>query len=171
MGTGFPPPGEGAARLHRREDAAGPPAPYDQVVQSQVVTRLTARAAALPPRVQDLALALALVVVNVASVLPYRSQLHPFWAALVLVIAQCVPLAWRRMAARGAHLAGIPRILYDQLAFAYAPLPLANAIAFYTAMVTPPRGPPRGHCPGGDRQHRVPGVARPHPAVRRGRVS
>ena len=112
------------------------PAPYDQVVQSQVVTRLTARAAALPPRVQDLALALALVLVNVASVLPYRSQLHPFWAALVLVIAQCVPLAWRRRWPLAVLIvAGIPRILYDQLAFAYAPFPLANTIAFYTAMV------------------------------------
>jgi signal transduction histidine kinase len=105
-------------------------------VQSQVVTRLTARAAALPPRVQDLALALALVLVNVASVLPYRSQLHPFWAALVLVIAQCVPLAWRRRWPLAVLIvAGIPRILYDQLAFAYAPFPLANTIAFYTAMV------------------------------------
>ncbi|HEY8045785.1 MAG TPA: histidine kinase [Streptosporangiaceae bacterium] len=103
---------------------------------SQAVTRLTARAAALPPRVQDLALALALVLVNVASVLPYRSQLHPFWAALVLVIAQCVPLAWRRSWPLAVLIAaGIPRILYDQLAFAYAPFPLANTIAFYTAMV------------------------------------
>src|ERR1039458_10049464 len=141
VGTGLPPPGEGAARLRRRKDAAWPPAPYDQVVKSQVVksqvvTRLTARAAALPPRVQDLALALALVLVNVASVLPYRSQLHPFWAALVLVIAQCVPLAWRRRWPLAVLIvAGIPRILYDQLAFAYAPFPLANTIAFYTAMV------------------------------------
>ena len=100
------------------------------------MTRLKARAAALPPRVQDLALALALVLVNVASVLPYRSQLHPFWAALVLVIAQCVPLAWRRRWPLAVLIvAGIPRILYDQLAFAYAPFPLANTIAFYTAMV------------------------------------
>ena len=98
--------------------------------------RLTARAAALPPRVQDLALALALVLVNAASVLPYHSQLHPFWAALVLVIAQCVPLAWRRRWPLAVLIvAGIPRILYDQLAFAYAPFPLANTIAFYTAMV------------------------------------
>ena len=105
-------------------------------MNSQVVTRLTARAAALPPRVQDLALALALVLVNAASVLPYRSQLHPFWAALVLVIAQCVPLAWRRRWPLAVLIvAGIPRILYDQLAFAYAPFPLANTIAFYTAMV------------------------------------
>jgi signal transduction histidine kinase len=105
-------------------------------VNSQVVTRLTARAAALPPQVQDLALALALVLVNVASVLPYRGQLHPFWAALVLVIAQCVPLAWRRRWPLAVLIvAGIPRILYDQLAFSYAPFPLADTIAFYTAMV------------------------------------
>ena len=98
--------------------------------------RLTARAAALPPRVQDLALALALVLVNVASVLPYRSQLHPFGVALVLVIAQCVPLAWRRRWPLAVLIvAGLPRVLYDQLAFAYAPFPLANTIAFYTAMV------------------------------------
>ena len=109
----------------------GTPAPYHQDVKS-----LMARAAALPPPIQDLALALALVLVNVASVLPYRSQLHPFWAALVLVIAQCVPLAWRRRWPLAVLIvAGIPRILYDQLAFAYAPFPLANTIAFYTAMV------------------------------------
>jgi len=103
---------------------------------SQAVTRLTARAAALPPRVQDCALALALVFVNVASVLPYRGQIHPFWVALVLVVAQCVPLAWRRRWPLAVLIvAGIPRILYDQLAFAYAPFPLANTIAFYTAMV------------------------------------
>ncbi|MGH3067773.1 MAG: sensor histidine kinase [Streptosporangiaceae bacterium] len=105
-------------------------------MNSQVVTRLRDRAAVLPPQVQDLALALALVLVNVASVLPYRSQIHPFWAALVLVIAQCVPLAWRRKWPLAVLIvAGIPRILYDQLAFGYAPFPLADTIAFYTAMV------------------------------------
>jgi signal transduction histidine kinase len=95
-----------------------------------------ARAAALPPRTQDLALALALLVVNVGSVLPYRSQMHPFWVALLLVIAQAVPLAWRRTRPFTVLiLAGVPRILYDQLGFGYAPLPLASTIAFYTAMV------------------------------------
>ena len=60
-----------------------------------------ARAAALPPeRVQDLALALALAVVNVASLLPYRSPAAPVLGRPVLVIAQCVPLAWRRVAGR-----------------------------------------------------------------------
>jgi signal transduction histidine kinase len=105
-------------------------------VNSQVVTRLRDRAAALPPRVQDLVLALTLALVNVASVLPYRSQIHPFWVALVLVIAQCVPLTWRRRWPLAVLIvAGIPRILYDQLSFGYAPYPLANTIAFYTAMV------------------------------------
>jgi hypothetical protein len=95
-----------------------------------------ARAAALPPRTQDLALALALAVVNVGSVLPYRSQMHPFWVALLLVIAQAVPLAWRRTwPFTVLILAGVPRILYDQLGFGYAPIPLASTIAFYTAMV------------------------------------
>jgi len=95
-----------------------------------------ARAVALPPQAQDLALALALVVVNVGSVLPYHSQMHPFWAALVLVVAQAAPLAWRRRWPLAVLIVGgIPRILYDQLAFGYAPIPLANTIAFYTAMV------------------------------------
>jgi signal transduction histidine kinase len=95
-----------------------------------------ARAVALPPRTQDAALALALVIINVGSVLPYGSQMHPLWLALFLVIAQAVPLAWRRSYPLAVLIAaGIPRILYDQLAFGYAPIPLATTIAFYTAMV------------------------------------
>jgi signal transduction histidine kinase len=95
-----------------------------------------ARAVALPPRAQDAALALALVVINVGTVLPYGSQMHPLWLALFLVIAQAVPLAWRRSYPLAVLIvAGIPRILYDQLAFGYAPIPLATTIAFYTAMV------------------------------------
>ena len=110
---------------------SGTRGPYDQDVK-----RLMARAAALPPQAQDLALALALVVVNVGSVLPYHAQMHPFWAALVLVVAQAVPLAWRRRWPLAVLIvAGIPRILYDQLPFGYAPIPLASTIAFYTAMV------------------------------------
>ncbi len=109
----------------------GGPAPYDQVVK-----RLMARAVALPPWTQDVALALALVVINVGTVLPYGSQMHPLWLALFLVTAQAVPLAWRRSYPLAVLIvAGIPRILYDQLAFGYAPIPLANTIAFYTAMV------------------------------------
>jgi signal transduction histidine kinase len=94
-----------------------------------------ARAAALPPRLQDLALALALTAIDVAVLVPYRSQLHPFWLALGLVIAQNIPLTWRRRWPVAVLLAsGIPRVTYDQLALGYAPLPLANAIAFYTVM-------------------------------------
>jgi signal transduction histidine kinase len=94
-----------------------------------------ARAAALSPRVQDLALALALTLVDVAVLLPYRSQLHPFGLALALVVAQSIPLTWRRQWPVAVLLAaGIPRILYDQLGFGYAPLPLANTIAFFTVM-------------------------------------
>ena len=95
-----------------------------------------ARAVALPPRTQDAALALVLVIINVGTVLPYGSQMHPLWLALFLVIAQAVPLAWRRSYPLAVLIAaGIPRILYDQLAFGYAPIPLATTIAFYTAMV------------------------------------
>jgi len=92
-------------------------------------------AAALPPRVQDLALALALTVVDVGSLVPYRSQIHPFWLAVLLVAAQSIPLIWRRRWPVAVLLvAGFPRILYDQLNLGYAPLPLANAIALYTVV-------------------------------------
>ncbi|MFI5064541.1 MAG: sensor histidine kinase [Streptosporangiales bacterium] len=97
--------------------------------------RLMAWAAALPPRVQDLALALALTVVDVGSLVPYRSQIHPFWLAVLLVAAQSIPLIWRRRWPVAVLLvAGSPRILYDQLNLGYAPLPLANAIALYTVV-------------------------------------
>ena len=101
----------------------------------QDVKRLMAWAAALPPRVQDLALALALTVVDVGSLVPYRSQIHPFWLAVLLVAAQSIPLIWRRRWPVAVLLiAGFPRILYDQLNLGYAPLPLANSIALYTVM-------------------------------------
>ena len=84
----------------------GRPGLYDQGVK-----RLMARAAALPPRLQDLALALALTVIDVAVLLPYRSQVHPFWLALGLVIVQNVPLTWRRRWPVAVLLAsGIPRV-------------------------------------------------------------
>ena len=61
---------------------------------------LAARFAALPQRRQELigdaALAVALAAVNLVAVLPYQDKLHPLWLALVLVVAQAVPLAWRR---------------------------------------------------------------------------
>jgi signal transduction histidine kinase len=83
--------------------------------------------------VQDTALALTLAVLNVMSLVPYQSQLHPSWLAFFLAAAQCVPLAWRRRWPVFALLCtGIPRNLYDMLAFGYAPLPLGPAIAFAT---------------------------------------
>jgi signal transduction histidine kinase len=122
--------------------AAGPVA-YDQHVNW-----LTARAAAFPPWLQDLALALLLAAVNVGVALPYRSQLrpsgssapgpataHPLATALALLVLQALPLAGRRWWPAGAFLAGGAfRSLYDHWGFGYAPLPLAAAIAYYTVM-------------------------------------
>jgi signal transduction histidine kinase len=101
--------------------------------------KLVARVAALPQRrqerVQDTGLAVALAAVNVVSLLPYRSQLHPFWLALVLVAAQGIPLAWRRSGPIGTMiLIGAARIGYDRIGFGFAPLPLGPAIAFYTVI-------------------------------------
>ncbi|HUY52826.1 MAG TPA: histidine kinase [Streptosporangiaceae bacterium] len=97
--------------------------------------RLMARATALPPRVQDLALALALTIVSVGGLVPYRSQLHPFGLAIALVAAQNIPLTWRRSWPVPVLLAaGLPRITYDLLGFGFAPLPLATSIAFFTCM-------------------------------------
>jgi signal transduction histidine kinase len=106
--------------------------------------RLGARLASLPPRrqerVQDLGLGVALAVVNVVSLLPYGSQQDPLWLALVLVIAQGLPLAWRRSWPIGVGLViGGARIAYDQLGFTFAPFPLGPAIAFYT--IIDRRGP------------------------------
>src|SRR5215469_2115940 len=117
--------------------------PYDQLVTGVRGQAATARAAAwyaaLSPRrrelVQDSGLALALAALNVMSIVPYLSQMHPSWLALFLVAAQCLPLAVRR---RWPVLAligcAIPRNIYDQLLFGYAPLPLANAITFATVI-------------------------------------
>jgi signal transduction histidine kinase len=117
-------------------------AAYDRLVTPAARGQaLAARAAAwysaLPGRrkelVQDTVLALALAVVNLLSLLPYLSQMHPQWLALFLVAVQPLPLIWRR---RWPVLAlicsGLPRNLYDQLQFGFAPLPLAQAIAFAT---------------------------------------
>jgi signal transduction histidine kinase len=101
--------------------------------------RLGARVAALPPqrqeRLQDLGLGVALAGVNALSLLPYQSQQHPLWLALVLVIAQALPLAWRRTwpIAVGLVIAAA-RVSYDQIGFTYAPFPLGPAIAFYTVI-------------------------------------
>jgi signal transduction histidine kinase len=97
------------------------------------------RVAALPPRrqerLQDLGLGVALAGVNALSLLPYQSQQHPLWLALVLVIAQALPLAWRRTwpIAVGLVIAAA-RVAYDQIGFTFAPFPLGPAIAFYTVI-------------------------------------
>jgi signal transduction histidine kinase len=83
--------------------------------------------------VQDTVLALALAAVNLLSLLPYISQMHPQWLALLLVAVQPLPLIWRRRWPVLALLcSGLPRNVYDQLQFGFAPLPLAQAIAFAT---------------------------------------
>jgi signal transduction histidine kinase len=100
---------------------------------------LAARVTGLPPRrqerVQDLTLALVLAVVNGLSLLPFRAQLHPLWLAIVLVVAQGVPLIWRRShPVVAALLIGAARVAYDQIGFGSAPFPLGPAIAFYTVI-------------------------------------
>ncbi|MGH3275128.1 MAG: sensor histidine kinase, partial [Streptosporangiaceae bacterium] len=112
------------------------------------MTWLAARTAAFPPRLLDLALALALVAVNVGTALPYRGELRPAAAgvpalvtayplpvALTLLGLQALPLIWRRSWPVGVFLAaGLPRSLYDYWGFGFAPVPLALAIAYYTVV-------------------------------------
>ena len=116
---------------------------YDQGVKW-----LAARAATLPPRLQDLALALVLAAVNVGTVLPYRASCgprlrtarpvsaHPLALALALLVLQALPLVWRRSTSRSgcSWPSGLPRSVYDQLGFGYAPVPLGPAIAYFTVM-------------------------------------
>jgi signal transduction histidine kinase len=113
--------------------------PYDRGVTTLTAIRrgLAARFAALPARrqelVQDSGLAVALAGVNVVSLLPYRSQLHPLWLALLLVIGQALPLAFRRSLAIPAGLAiGACRVGYDVAGLQFAPFPLGPAIIVYT---------------------------------------
>jgi signal transduction histidine kinase len=84
---------------------------------------------------QDGALGVALAVVNVLSVLPYRHQQHPLWLAIVLVTLQGVLLTGRRwhpvLIALGI---GVARVAYDQSGLLFAPFPLGVAIAYYTVM-------------------------------------
>jgi signal transduction histidine kinase len=99
------------------------------------VKRLIAWATGLPPRTQDLALALALAVYNVASLIPETRQLQLPYVAFLLVVLQALPLLWRRRWPVAVFVAvGIPRTIYDQLAWSFDPLPLASAIAYYTVM-------------------------------------
>jgi hypothetical protein len=95
------------------------------------VKRLAAWATGLPPRVQDFALAMALAVYNVASLIPETRQLRLPYLAFVLVVLQVVPLTWRRRWPVAVFVAvGIPRTIYDQLNLGFAPIPLGSAIAY-----------------------------------------
>jgi signal transduction histidine kinase len=98
---------------------------------------LAARFAELPARrqelIQDSGLAIALAVVNVLSLLPERSRLHPLWLALLLVAGQALPLAFRRALAIPAGVViGACRVGYDVAGFHFAPFPLGPAIIVYT---------------------------------------
>ncbi|HEY6501356.1 MAG TPA: sensor histidine kinase [Streptosporangiaceae bacterium] len=100
---------------------------------------LVARVSKWPPRQQELlqdgALGVALAVVNVLSVLPYRSLQHPLWLAILLVTLQGVLLTGRRWHPVLIALAiGAVRVTYDQSGLLFAPFPLGVAIAYYTVM-------------------------------------
>jgi signal transduction histidine kinase len=99
------------------------------------VKSVAAWARELPPRTQDLVLAVALALYNLGSLIPEHRQLSPVYLAYALVVLQALPLAWRRSWPAAVFFAvGVPRVLYDQIGFGFAPLPLAPAIAYYTVM-------------------------------------
>jgi signal transduction histidine kinase len=99
------------------------------------VKKVVTWAVGLPPRMQDLALATALAVYNVASLIPETRQLKLPYVAFVLVVLQALPLTWRRRWPVAVFLAvGLPRSTYDQLGIGFAPIPLGPLIAYYTIM-------------------------------------
>jgi len=103
---------------------------YDQLVK-----RLASWVTRVPPRTQDLALAVALAIYNVGSLVPETKQLQLPYVAFLLVALQALPLAWRRRWPVAVYFAaGIPRAIYDQLGLNFAPIPLGPAIAYYTIM-------------------------------------
>jgi signal transduction histidine kinase len=84
---------------------------------------------------QDLALAVALAIYNVGSLIPETRQLQLPYVAFLLVVLQALPLIWRRRWPIAVFFAvGIPRTIYDQLGLNFAPIPLGPAIAYYTIM-------------------------------------
>ena len=100
---------------------------------------LVARVSRWPPRqqqlLQDGALGVALAVVNILSLLPYRGSLHPLWLAVALVALQGLPLTGRRWhPVLFSLLIGAARVTYDQVGLTFAPFPLGVAIAYYTVM-------------------------------------
>ncbi|MGD0702687.1 MAG: sensor histidine kinase [Trebonia sp.] len=97
--------------------------------------RLAAWYAAVSPRTQDLALALALAAYNVASLIPEAGRLRLPWLAFALAALQTLPLTWRRRWPVWVWVAiGIPRTIYDELNLGFAPLALASLISYYTVM-------------------------------------
>ena len=125
-----------------RRDRAGP---YDQGVSTPAAALgrypqlLTAWVSGLPARrqqlLQDGALGVALAVVNVLSVLPYRAAQHPLGLAIALVTIQGVVLTGRRWHPVLVMLViGAARVTYDQVGLLFAPFPLGVAIAYYTVM-------------------------------------
>ena len=84
------------------------------------------------PVVQDGALGLAIVAINITSVLPYRAQQHPLWIALLLLAGQGLPLvARRRFPVPVVAAVGCMRVAYDAAGFSYAPFQLGMMIALY----------------------------------------
>ncbi len=101
----------------------------------QGVKWLAQRLLALPPLLQDSALALALTLVDVFTLVPYRAQLHPFGLALALVAAETLPLALRRRWPRVTFVViGAARLSYDLAGLTFAPVPLGPAIAYFTVI-------------------------------------
>jgi signal transduction histidine kinase len=97
--------------------------------------RLAGWALGLPPRMQDLALALALVAYNVGSLIPVTRQLNLPVAAFVLVVLQALPLTWRRRWPVAVLFAvGIPSQFYNVLGIPYGGVPFGPMIAYYTVM-------------------------------------
>ncbi len=97
--------------------------------------RLANWALGLSPRMQDLALALALATYGVGSLIPVTRQLNLPVAAFVLVILQALPLTWRRRWPVPVLFAvGIPSQIYNVLGIPYGGVPFGPMIAFYTVM-------------------------------------
>jgi signal transduction histidine kinase len=110
-------------------------APVGHRTYDRLVRRLADRLTALPPRMQDLALALALVAYSVGSLIPVVHQLNLPVAAFVLVVLQALPLTWRRRWPVPVLFAvGIPSQLYNFLSIPYGGVPFGPMIAFYTVM-------------------------------------
>jgi signal transduction histidine kinase len=120
----------GSGQISRAGDPGRRAPPYDQRVKW-----LAARAAAFPDWQQDLLLAVVLAALNVGIALPYAGQLRPLPVAMTLLVLQVLPLTFRRYhPVLVMFAAGLPRTVYDQIGFGYAPLPLGPAIAYFTVM-------------------------------------